>query len=63
MTDLLDEVKRTYRNAKSSGREGAGMHRSTGQSGLVHNLWLEAIANAERAGLDWRCAMKEVNDE
>jgi len=61
--DLLEEVKRTYRNAKTCGKEGPGMHRGTGWSGHVHDLWMEAVDRAEAAGLDWRSAMAAVRRE
>lgn len=60
---LLEEVKRTYRNAKYCGREGKGHHRPAGSSAQVHSLWMEAISKAEAQGLDWKKALQEVNNE
>lgn len=60
---IYDEVKRTYRNAKTCGKEGHGTHRACGQNGLVGNLWMEAVANARKAGVDYKKAMQEVRDE
>jgi len=45
--ELEVRVAQLYENAKSCGKEGAGMHRNHGDSGRVAALWAEAKKELE----------------
>ncbi len=54
--DILAKCKETYWNAKYAGKEGAGTHRNSGDSGRVHALYWEWVTEAKKRGLDWQFA-------